>query len=291
MKNSAYTTNNLSDLLFDVEKVKTSDYVGIAANSDYNHLIIGHINNVPKILNACSGRYELIPNSEIFPNIRQVLIDNGIQFTETYTMIDNARFYATYIIEDQELAYNVGGSGDIIKPQITVQHSYNGLTKYVIIFGYFRLVCSNGLVLPVKELKKYNLEISGKHTASIKNSFAQLNQTIKYFAEHKEQINIAIGGTFDRLAGNVVEKWEDRVIEVLNVANISNVENSKFSTMNYVKEVIDSEKHLYNGEVNDFLIYNSINQYLNDDTLNKKSPEVRRAKDSKVFESLLEMQS
>lgn len=291
MKNSAYTTNNLSDLLFDVEKVKTQDFVGIAANSDYDHMIVGHINKIPRILNACSGRYELIPNSEIFPNIRQILIDNQINFTESYTAINNARFYATYIIEDQELAYNVGNSGDIIKPQITVQHSYNGLTKYAIVFGYFRLICSNGLVLPVHEMEKYNLQISGKHTASIKNSFAELNQTIKYFAENKAQINLAIGGTFDRLAGNVVENWEDRIIEVLNVANISNVENSKFSTMEYVKNVVNSEKEIYNNKVNDFLIYNSINQYLNDDTLNKKTPEVRRAKDSKVFETLLEMQS
>ncbi|MEA3464146.1 MAG: DUF932 domain-containing protein [Patescibacteria group bacterium] len=281
----------LSDLLFDVEMVDTEEFTGIPANSDYSKLIVGTIDGQQTILNACSNRYELVPNSTIFPNIRQVLIDNGMQFTENYQSINNARFYADYVLEDQELAYNVGKSGDIIKPRISVQHSYNGLTKYLIVFGYYRMICSNGLILPVNELKKYNLEISGKHTSSIKNSFIKLNKTIKYFADNRTQINLAIGGTFDQLAGNVVEKWEDRIVEVLNASNIVNVDNSKFSTMDYVKNVIDSEKHLYDNKVNDFLIYNSINQYLNDDTLNKKTPEVRRAKDSKVFETLLEMQS
>jgi len=40
--------------------------------------------------------------------------------------------------------------------------------------------------------------------------------------------------------------------------------------------------------VNDWLIYNGINQYINDDSRNIASPEKRRETDSKVLEYMLE---
>ena len=70
------------------------------------------------------------------------------------------------------------------------------------------------------------------------------------------------------------------------------VDNSKFNTMNDITNRITAEANKtglgYNGRVNDWLIYNGINQYINDDNLNIASPEKRREKDSKVLEYMLE---
>ena len=44
----------------------------------------------------------------------------------------------------------------------------------------------------------------------------------------------------------------------------------------------------YNGKINNFLVYNGINQYINDNSRNVAAPEKRAEVDSKVFEFMLE---
>jgi len=274
----------LNDLLFDVKKQENPRNT----NPEYGYVVMGTIGGKEIDLNYCSDRYELVPNNDIFPVIRQILVMFNIQFTEKYYMLNHARFYAEFIIEDSRFAYKIDGSnGDVVKPVIRVQHSYNGLTKYEITFGYYRLVCSNGLVIPVKEMQEFNLHITGKHTFSIKASLEKLKDTIQYFAQNAAQITAAITASYDQLAGNAVSNVEDRITEVAKAANITLKDNSKFSTMDYLKNVITSEIDLYGGVTNDWLVYNALNQYINDADLNKKAPEVRHNQDSKVLEYML----
>jgi hypothetical protein len=70
------------------------------------------------------------------------------------------------------------------------------------------------------------------------------------------------------------------------------VQNKSRDTLQDIRNRIMSEANQaglgYNGKVNDWLIYNGINQYINDDNLNIASPEKRRETDSKVLEYMLE---
>jgi hypothetical protein len=285
MKKESMFQVGLNDILFDVEKTQVTEF---SCNSDYAYDIFAYPNGEKLRVNSCSDRYELIPNAEIFPKVRQILVDGGIQFTEKYYHINNARFYSEYVIEDKRFAYPIAGNkNDIVKPMLKVQHSYNGLTKYMVNFGYYRLVCSNGLVIPISEMKEYNLCIVGKHTKEIQNSLQKLSQTIEYFSQNAVQITLAITAKYDTLAGKIITNIEDRITEVLNVANISIIENQKLNTVDYVKNVISSEINLYGGVANDWLIYNGINRYIYDNTLNIKAPEKRAEMDLKVFETLL----
>jgi hypothetical protein len=235
-----------------------------------------------------------VKNTDIFPNIEKVLNDNNIKFSVTYSHINNVRFYADYIIEDQRYSYHMNGTTDYVKPMLRVQHSYNGLTKYRIVFGYYRLVCTNGATIPVEQMKNFNLCIVGKHTLSIERSFNELDKMLKNFAVNAKQITEEITAKYELLGGRMVTKLEDRVKEVLNAVKIPIVDNSKFSTLNYIigkakNEADDSVGNLgYHGVVNDFLVYNAINQYLNDNSRNIAVPEKRMETDSKVFEYMLE---
>ena len=284
MKTSNLESVSLNDILFDVE-MRDNPRV---TNPEYSKVVTGIIDGQEIDLNYCSPRYELVPNTEIFPVVRQILVNHNIQFTENYYSLNNARFYAEYVIEDQRFSYKIGGSnGDIVKPMLRVQHSYNGLTKYMINFGYYRMVCSNGLVIPIDEMKEYNMYVTGKHTQSIKRSLEKLSNTITYFAENAAQITSAITAKYDELAGNEVTNVDDRIKEVLNAAKINIRENNKFNTLDYIKNRISGEIDLYGGRTNDWLIYNAVNQYIHDDSLNVKTPEVRKELDSKVFEYML----
>jgi hypothetical protein len=202
------------------------------------------------------------------------------------------RFYADYEITDKDYTYIMKGTNDKIYPLLRVHHSYNGVTKYKIIFGYYRYVCSNGLVLPVQEMKRFNLCIIGKHTEAIKRSFAELDAMLKFFVAEADLIVGTITGKYETLGGRMVANVQDRITEVLKATKIAMVDNSNFNTVNYillkVKEESTNTVLGYNGKVTDWLIYNGINQYVNNNKRNIAAPEVRIETDSKVLEYMLE---
>ena len=281
---------SLQELLFPV-KIRDEE---LDSNSEYKKRVIGlGIGNdgSDKLLNQCSPRYELYPNAEIFPKIEQVLIANEIEYEVTYTHIGNVKFFADYRITDDDYSHTIKGTGDKIQPMLRVQHSYNGLVKYKIIFGYFRIICENGLVLPIEEMKKYNLVITGKHTESIKKSFVKLNSLLVYFSAEADTITKEITANYEKLASNKVTDLKARLEEVLKASKINAVENARFNTINDIILRIEKEMNHtglgYNGKVNDWLIYNGINQYLNDNNRNIISPEKRMETDSKVLEYML----
>jgi phage host-nuclease inhibitor protein Gam len=278
----------LNDITFPVQIIDNPNIT----NFEYSKVVQGIVNGQMMDLNYCSGRYQLVNNRDIFPKIEDILLLHGIEFDVVYSHVNNARFYADYTINDKEFNYKMEGTEDTIKPLIRVQHSYNGLTKYRIIFGYFRMVCSNGLTIPVEEMKDFNLVIVGKHTKQILDSLEQLNTKLTFFAKNAKEITTRIAAKFEILRGRNVVNMEDRIVEVLEATKISVQNTTKFSTLNYITNVITEElKHPsmagYNGQVNDFLIYNGINRYIFDNDLNIAATEKRMDKDLAVITYML----
>lgn len=265
---------NLQDLLFDVEKVSFFEKFGIETNDEYKNLIIGHIDGKERVLNACSDRYELMPNREIFPVINDILNTANINYSSSFRSINNARFYGDYVIEDQSIEI---AKGDIIKPRIQIQHSYNGLRIYAIIFGYFRTICTNGLIIPVESKNHLNLNIVGKHTIEIKNSFDKLLTNLERFTNESEKLS----ENFRMLADREVLNLDERLKEVMETANIKKGQELITNTIK-----MESEQ-LFGGVVNDWLIYNGINEYIHNDQENKKAPEARQKIDQNVMDFLL----
>lgn len=276
----------LNDIMFPVEKIEQTDF---ACNSDYSHDIFGYIGSdidkgimgVKTRLNTCSDRYKLITNEEVFMPVRELLLSKGIDFTENYMQKDNARFYGQFSINDNPYMVN-GNTEDKIFPMLRVQHSYNGLTKYMISFGYFRLVCSNGLTIPVKEMNEFNIGIGGKHTVSIEVALKKLTGILNRFVEQSKDFT----HNFDILAQKEVLNWQDRITEVMTAAKVS-MGNKPANTMDYFSSVINRESDFYGGVTNDFIIYNAINQYTNDNKINSAVPEKRVETDRNVLMYML----
>ncbi|MFW5895752.1 MAG: DUF932 domain-containing protein [archaeon] len=265
----------LENILFDVEKVDMQEITGFPANKDYQYGIVGHIDGKKKLLNVCSDRYELVPNSEIFPKIRNILNEGGLEFSEKYESFNDARFYADYIIESDHV--KIGQSeNDIIKPKISIRHSYNGMTQYAIIFGYYRMVCSNGLVVPVKGKEAQNLHIMGKHTISIRTSLDMLMNRLNTFISNMNLYK----QTFDQLGGQWIENPQKRIEEALEASKIP----TKYSS-NIMETVQKEAQTIYDGSINDWLIYNGINQFIHKGD-NKKVPEQREKYDYAAIDFL-----
>jgi len=278
---------DIEDLIFPVELIDNPR----RTNSEYKKVVVGTLVDGEIDLNYCSARYELVPNSVIFPNIEKILKEHGIEFEVQYSHTNNARFYANYVITDKRYSYKIKGTNDEICPVLRVQHSYNGLTKYRIMFGYFRVICSNGLTVPVQEMSKYNLVIIGKHTSSILLSLKKLDIMLSTFSNEAIQITSEITAKYEMLVDRKVTNVKLRVEQVLKQNKVNMTDNKNFNTVENIASRIMREVNDptlgYNGRVNDWLVYNGINQYLGDDNLNIAAPEKRMETDSKILEYML----
>ena len=288
MKTKTGTTScTLHDITFPVELRDNPRNT----NREYSKVVTGVINGNEVDLNYCSPVYELVPCTEIFPKVEEILNRKNIAFSAEYSHTQNARFYGNFTIEDPRFGYRMKGTNDIIKFVWNFQHSYNGLTKYKGVAGFFRLVCTNGLTVPVQEMKEYNLVLEGKHTNSILHSLMEFEAILENVTNNLGVVKTAITEKYELLGGVWVAKPEDRIKEVLAATGIISVDSSKFNTLNDIMSRIDKESKDnslgYNGRVNDFLIWNGINQYIFDDNRNIAAPEKRRETDSKVLEYML----
>lgn len=282
--------NSLNDLLFDVQMIENTETETLSSCShDVFVYPEGLEGNRTIKVQSCSDRYKVIPNSEIFPAIEQTLLENNVHFSATYNMVDFSRFYVEYVIEDQKFSYPVGKS-DYVKPCIKVYHSYNGLSNYTIVVGYFRLVCSNGLVIAVEDMKQFNLKIGGKHTIKIVDSLNQLADILHMFEENSSVLS-AITAKYNMLNNVVVTDVKTAIATTLEKTGIIAVDNKSLNTVNNIYDRITKELNnptLEYDATTNWLLYNGINSYLNDNSLNVASPEKREATDQSVFEYLLQ---
>ncbi len=294
-KREGLKTCTLDEIMFPVENIRQTNF---ACNSDYTNDIFGYIPDMDKgisfrpqvthtktRLNTCSGNYKLVSNAEIFLPVRELLYDKKIKFTETYMQKNNARFYGQFSIDENSYLIN-GNPDDKIYPMLRVQHSYNGLTRYAISFGYYRLVCTNGLTIPAKEMQDFNKSEGGKHTIQIEKSLKKLNTELNKFIDQSDKFL----HNFDVLAQKEyteVLKWENRLKEVMAATKIS-LGNNPENGWNYLKEIVTRESmDFYGGVTNDFLIYNALNQFTYDNKLNTIVPEKREEIDRKVLIHML----
>jgi len=242
-------------------------------------------------LNYCSPIYQLVPNSDIFPEVERILKKAGIAYSVEYSHTQFTRFYGNFTIEDPRFAHTMKGTKDVIKFIWNFQHSYNGLTKYKGAAGFYRLVCKNGLMLPIEEMEEYNLEIQGKHTSSILRSLKQFEGIILNLERNLNTVKTSIIEKYEMLGGREVTKVEDRIEEVLKGSKIKPIAHSKFNTIDHILKHIEDEMKKPElkdvDKVNDWLIYNGINHYVHDNDLNIAAPEKRRETDSRVLEYML----
>lgn len=269
----------LKELLFKVEMAPIKEKLGMGSISSTEYGIFGEIDGNTILLNTCSDVYELVPNEKIFPVIEKILKKGNIPFDVTYKMIDHSRFYADYTLKTG--AVSVGNNKDKIYPVIRVTHSYNGLLKYKVIFGWFRLICGNGLVLPVEGKEEANVSIVGKHTKQILASLDQLMDKIKTFISNPDGMYTK---KFETLANRWVNDWQTRIVEIMTVSGVGK------RGYNQIEAILEAESDSLNGgRVNDWLIYNAFNYHIfNAKTSDGKeyatAPNLRYDQDKKVFD-------
>jgi len=93
-----------------------------------------------KPLGVVSDKYTLLPHAEVVDTLRATL--KGQEVKETINLTHNgARMHLEFMLPD--VTFKV--EGDDIAMRLVVANSYDGSRKVRLVFGAYRLVCSNGM--------------------------------------------------------------------------------------------------------------------------------------------------
>ena len=143
-------------LFKEVKKVKATDIMkGFSFPTGIDHLVVDEHKN---ILNYCTEGYSLVENKKIFLPIEEKLRSGKVDFIRQVRTVTDSQFYVTYLLKSK----NTKKLGELY-PRLTIVNSYDGKVKFRHEFGWFRLVCTNGLTRPHGET---NIQVS-KHSADL----------------------------------------------------------------------------------------------------------------------------
>lgn len=229
------------------------------------------------ILNFCSEIYFPKLNSEIFPQIESGLTSAGMEFKKKINIIGNTKFYVDYIIMERMKSLSVND----VFPKLSISNSYDGCSKFKKEFGFYKLLCSNGLSRPTEKKSS----VSFKHTKHNEENINRIISITKDFIQDSKN-DMRVFDQMNRQPANnkTIEKIATRVGLSVNVTQAAQGRfeletGSKIQYLNEHNEIVVS-----NGiSKTMFAAYNALNWAVNN--LNPKElPERKLDKDRQILE-------
>lgn len=243
--------SKLQKLLEPVEKIP----IGILLKEEYqtlgrnSHVIVVGEGKNRIIVNNCSEDYALVKNATLIGLVEEALSDYE---TETFFSIKNrSRFYFDFIIKNK--AVNIQ-KGDPVSLSLKVQNSYDGRLRFNYSFGVYRLVCSNRLSV----MDENGLSISAMHTPQIEDSTLVddiREKTAEIITGFKDLVE-----PFKELAKAKAPKDKEGVIDFMKELT----EGTRFPKrgLEIAADIALDEAIKLNLEMNNWLVYNALNQVL-----------------------------
>ena len=271
MKNDS----KLKDLYFDVEKVNLEElFPKYKFSPNKRFGIIAKDNH---IVNTCSAQYGLVSNFDLLEPLLKELEGNFGKHVEIQkaTNRNNSAFYIDFIINQQDTQIGkTRNVGDIVNPRVRWTNSYDGSTSHEVSFGAYRLVCTNGMTLPV-----FDKHIKLRHSTGIGARAARDTvQGIQEFVDKFKDLTEGYSILSERKIGDI----DARIEEITN--------ETKFPQrqMEYVQTRVRSEAKTMGAPVTDWLIYNGFNFQLNHNEAIKVKEHKKEKQDSTILNYILE---
>lgn len=275
----------LNDFFAPVKKVSKKELYPNMDFMSYNDTaIIMTKNGKDIVVNDCSKGYALIPNSDLFPQLEELLKEKGFNFTKTYKVRNEAEFTIQYRLIDESFIVNAPekykgkkGQNDSIMPLLEIHHSYNSRFIFNLNYGFFREICSNGMWG-----LKYEGNIGLSHSVgNIEKIFDRtILQTELFLAEADK-----LKQQYDELNGRIISNYKDRINFIMNQTGVLK------SWEQEITELVETEAKLLNTPVTDWLIYNGFNSQLNHNEEITMSDRDKVKTDRKIFDFIQSNQS
>lgn len=282
------TSDSIKQLYQKVDKVKlNSIFPTYQFPKGNDHAIVDSNGN---ILNFCSSSYNLRHNSTLHKPLEELMKKNKMEFEQKIQIINGVKFYVDYILKDKIKSPTVN---DIV-PKFTIMNSYDGTLKTTICFGFYRIVCGNGLARPCgtesifakkhrKPIETEDKDISSVSSDDILVGIQEFLNSIKDDTAiyEKLQAKKADAGIIIKVAEKL--KLSKNVLEKAN--NRFELETNKKGTLTYVNDQNKVVKHKgYDPTL--YLVYNALNYALYNTNL-KEFPEIKMKRDKSVLAEVL----
>jgi hypothetical protein len=211
------------------------------------------------------------------------LKERKIDYIRKVKIINKSKFYVDYIIKQRKDTDNVKG----VFPKISIWNSYDGGSIMRYEFGFYRLVCSNGLTVPDGEITQKSF----KHSTIEKIVKGDVINTLMEIKNFIDSSSVLVEN-FEKLAQIKVTKKKISFIgeriglskKIVQCAE-ERYDLESNSGLEYLNEYGEVVKH--NGsEKNLFLVYNALNYGIYNTNL-KELPEKKLEKDKKLMIFLL----
>lgn len=280
----------IAEILFPVAKQPATDFGFEVGNTQQDHFIVrptqildGGVRTNPNFIASCSERYNLVPNADIFLPAIDLVERMGIGYE--FTRIKNYRNCAFSAEMKLDLPQKVNGTDDVIFPRLHLTNSYDGSAKAAFIFGLYRLVCSNGIVIPCPNRNNYQIKL--KHFDKLDGEITILQEKMEMFLGETKAINAAI----DRMAQKEVVNGADAINEILSGAGIATERKHKKETKpskvsEWAMAIFARESSQFGSNV--WTAYNAANEALFS-TNEKETIFLKFEKDAKLMDVALEM--
>lgn len=266
----------MEDLLYlPVEKVPVSEIL----NDEFEHptginhaIVVTKPGGIKRVVQYCSELYYLVPNKEILPAFERE-ISKFYQIEKNISISHDARFFVDFIMKDKSFMIS---KEDPIFPRVRLVNSYDGSIKYHFTAGFFRLICSNGLMIPTG----YTKTIRSMHTPKLgkETSFEEVMQmTSEFLAEASDAVEV-----YKDLQDQVTKDWMMRIEEVTEETSFPvSLMEDVMARMSLELETTPSL------EPSDWLVYNAFNYQLNHNTDFRAKYNKKDAIDQEVMDYLL----
>lgn len=124
-----------------------------------------------------SDRYAFIPTSEVLAHLRS----NGFlpyQARQSVTRLDDRRAFTKHELRLRQAGQQLLQVGDVV-PEVILTNSHDGSSGYQVSAGFFRLVCSNGLVVGDSTVSRISVRHSGNVAGEVLEGVYRVVQDIE----------------------------------------------------------------------------------------------------------------
>jgi len=232
-----------SDFAYKVEQVPL-----LLPNGKSTQFLANVRTDTNEVLGCVSDRYELLQNETLVGFSENLFAERKMNFNRRMVVTGGgSRFRAVYDFPD------IGGkvNGQDLTLRLKVQNSFDGSLRASFQVGMFRLICSNGLAVPVNAIG-----MTKKHTASLDVDFIgrSLDNAVESFHNALP--------TFSAMSRIPVSTKEGKLI-------INNLVQRKIGlserVASGVQSIWESPTHHEDRERNLWNLYNSFTQHLTHD--------------------------
>lgn len=150
------------DLSFDVEKKSLAVAGGKKVSEEIGTAVVR--SDKGETLGIVSAKYPAISPAEKFASLDPFIKDQTLKISNGGNFGNGGVFLEATIGEPLNINPKIG---DIVEKKVLFKTSYTGLYANDIVAGAFRLICTNGLVIPAENTKNFSKKFKNSKNSGI----------------------------------------------------------------------------------------------------------------------------